>query len=157
MAAPRSPVLGYNHNVRYRGVVFHVQTEDAGSEAAHVDTHLFRNGAILVTQKTAYAAEDAETTVRALMKSQHITVLRDLNGGSFDEKIVALMGWLPAAETGHSASSPCCSRGRPTPPTGVVVVRPAVVVGGRRPATLEMQPERSLDDVLRALLDDEEK
>src|SRR5262245_15314083 len=29
MAKPlRSPVLGYNHNVRYHGRVFHVQTED---------------------------------------------------------------------------------------------------------------------------------
>src|SRR5882724_11426117 len=42
----RSPILGYNHNVRYRGLVFHVQTEDSGVASPHLFTHLFHTGVI---------------------------------------------------------------------------------------------------------------
>jgi hypothetical protein len=52
----RSPILGYNHNVRYRGLVFHVQTEDSGVLAPHVFTHLFYEGVILSTRKLVYDA-----------------------------------------------------------------------------------------------------
>ena len=30
MAKLRSPILGFNHNLRHGGRVFHVQTEDRG-------------------------------------------------------------------------------------------------------------------------------
>ena len=40
--AKRSPILGYNHNVRYRGLIFHVQTEDSGLMNPHLFTHLSR-------------------------------------------------------------------------------------------------------------------
>jgi hypothetical protein len=49
--AKRSPILGFNHNIRHRGVVFHVQTEDSGVDNPHLFTHLFHGGTILSTRK----------------------------------------------------------------------------------------------------------
>ncbi len=50
----RSPVLGYNHNLRYGGRTFHVQTEDSGQGYARVYTHLFYEGTILSSKKEEY-------------------------------------------------------------------------------------------------------
>jgi hypothetical protein len=95
VAAKRSPILGYNHNVRYRGVVFHVQTEDSGIANPHVFTHLFHKGVIISTRKLVYDADAAEETVKALMQSQHKAVLRDLKNGAFDDKIDAYLPDTP--------------------------------------------------------------
>ncbi|HTJ46070.1 MAG TPA: hypothetical protein VL463_28390 [Kofleriaceae bacterium] len=95
MAAKRSPILGYNHNVRFRGVVFHVQTEDSGLQNPHVFTHLFHGGVILSTRKLVYDPDASEEAVKALMQSQHKAVLRDLKNGSFDDKIDLYLGGTP--------------------------------------------------------------
>ena len=50
----RSPVLGYNHNLRHGGRVFHVQTEDSGQGYARLHTHLFFEGTILSSKKQEY-------------------------------------------------------------------------------------------------------
>ncbi len=51
-----SPLLGYNNNVRHKGKVFHVQTEDSGVKYGHIITHLFMDGGrILKSVKTSYS------------------------------------------------------------------------------------------------------
>ena len=51
-----SPLLGYNNNVRHKGRVFHIQTEDSGAKYGHVITHLFMDGGrILKSVKSSYA------------------------------------------------------------------------------------------------------
>jgi hypothetical protein len=57
--AKRSPILGYNHNFRHRGLVFHVQTEDSGVDNPHIFTHLFHGGVILSSRKLDYDAAAA--------------------------------------------------------------------------------------------------
>lgn len=95
VASKRSPILGYNHNFRHRGRVFHVQTEDSGVDNPHIFTHLFHGGVILSSRKLEYDAASAEELVKSLMQSQHKAVLRDLKTGTFDEKIVAYLGPHP--------------------------------------------------------------
>jgi hypothetical protein len=91
-ASTRSPVLGYNHNIRHRGIVFHVQTEDSGVENPHIYTHIFQGGVILASRKLDYDGEAAAETVKALMQAQHKAVLKDLKRGAFNEKIEAYFG-----------------------------------------------------------------
>ena len=55
-----SPVLGYNHNLRHGGRVFHVQTEDSGQGYARLNTHLFYEGTILSTKKQEYDPSSSE-------------------------------------------------------------------------------------------------
>jgi len=81
-------VLGFNHNVRYKGELFHVQTEDSGLDNPHIVTLLYKNGAILASRKTGYAdilkMENLEVVVEELMKEQHKEMMRRLKSGEFD-------------------------------------------------------------------------
>lgn len=81
-------VGGFNTNVRYRGRVFHVQTEDSGQDHPHIITLLYEGGAILYSRKQDYEdrldGTDVETEVRELMEEQHREMVRHLKGGGFD-------------------------------------------------------------------------
>jgi hypothetical protein len=83
-------VLGFNHNIRYRGEVFHVQTEDSGVEIPNIVTLLYRGGVILCSMKTSYAdilkMDNLADVVEELMKEQHKTMMRRLKSGEFDER-----------------------------------------------------------------------
>lgn len=99
MSAPKNFAAGFNHNVKHRGQVFHVQTEDSGEEIAVVSTHLFLGGTILATRRTSYAAArgapDLREQVRATMEAQHKQMLRDLIGGAFDDKLAGIKAYQP--------------------------------------------------------------
>src|SRR2546430_319273 len=81
-------VTGFNHNIKHKGKVFHVQTEDSGRNNPHIITHLFVGGNILASKKTSYAdilnAENLADVVRELMEEQHKEMLRNLINGVYD-------------------------------------------------------------------------
>ncbi|MDB4953286.1 MAG: hypothetical protein JWO36_855 [Myxococcales bacterium] len=93
--AKRSPILGYNHNVRYRGLVFHVQTEDSGLQSPHLFTHMFHGGVIVATRKLVYDVGAVEDVIKNLMQAQHKAVLKELKKGGFDDKIDEYLGDTP--------------------------------------------------------------
>lgn len=84
-------VLGFNHNIRYKGELFHVQTEDSGLANPHIITLLYLGGTILCSKKTSYAdiikAEQLEQVVGSIMKEQHKEMMRRLKAGEFDARI----------------------------------------------------------------------
>ena len=84
-------IPGYNHNVKYRERIYHVQTEDSGVENPHIITHLFVGGNIVESRKTSYAdivkSERLKEMLVELMQDQHKAMLRDLISGRFDGKI----------------------------------------------------------------------
>ena len=81
-------VQGFNHNIRHKGKLYHVQTEDSGKDNPHIITHVFVGGNILASKKTSYAdivkADRLEQIVRELMEEQHKSVLRNLINGVYD-------------------------------------------------------------------------
>jgi len=83
----RSPVLGYNHNLRYGGRTFHVQTEDSGQGYARLYTHLFYEGTILSSKKQEYDPEAPEDSVRALMQKLHKSMIKELTHQEHDARI----------------------------------------------------------------------
>lgn len=87
-------IVGFNHNVSYKGIGFHVQTEDSGVKSPQLVTLLYHGGTIIASQKTVYAdilkVENLNQVVEDLAKEQHKGMLRRLTQGEFDEKIVAL-------------------------------------------------------------------
>jgi hypothetical protein len=116
VAAKRSPILGYNHNVKYRGVVFHVQTEDSGLLNPHLFTHLFHEGVIVSTRKLVYDAGSNEEAIKALMQAQHKAVMKDLMKGSFDQKIDQYLTGVEGLEPSRgSAGKPAPARGERAP------------------------------------------
>jgi len=84
-----SPVLGYNHNLRHGGRVFHVQTEDSGQGYARLHTHLFYEGTILSSKKQEYDPSAPEDAVRALMQQLHKSMIKELTHGEHDARIGA--------------------------------------------------------------------
>src|SRR5688572_967583 len=84
-----SPVLGYNHNLRHGGRIFHVQTEDSGQGYARLHTHLFFEGTILSSKKQEYDPSAPEDAVRALMQQLHKSMIRELTRGEHDPRIGA--------------------------------------------------------------------
>lgn len=86
------PVLsGFNTNIRHRGVLFHVQTEDSGRAHPHVISHVYHGGTILSSEKRGYAAllgaADLVKEVKGLMEAQHKSMLKRLRAGEFDGAI----------------------------------------------------------------------
>jgi hypothetical protein len=82
-------IPGFNHNIKHKGRVYHVQTEDSGVKNPHIITHLFVGGNIVASTKTQYAdlvhATDFEVRVRAMMEDQHKGMLRNLINGAYDQ------------------------------------------------------------------------
>ena len=105
-------LLGYNHNVTYKGSVFHIQTEDSGIKNPHIITLLYREGVILCSKKTSYAdilkIDNIEAVVEDLMKEQHKEMLKRLKSGEFDER---------AFGTSQQQSAPKEERQKETQPT----------------------------------------
>lgn len=115
------PAIGFNSNVRYRGRVFHIQTEDSGVQRPHIITHLFADGGrILKTSKRSYAelvaAPDVQQQVRALMQVQHQEMVAGLETGAFDAVIDGATA--PARQTPEKQSIPA-------KPIATIAKRPA--------------------------------
>lgn len=86
---------GFNHNIRYKDRVFHVQTEDNGIGAPRLVTQVFIEGHILAVEKASYqdildgtADKDERTQkIRTKMQDQHRRLLKNLVQGAYDERI----------------------------------------------------------------------
>jgi hypothetical protein len=83
-------VVGFNHNIRYKDEIFHIQTEDGGVKNPFITTLLYLGGTIIASKKTGYAdiikAEMLDQVVEDLMKEQHKEMLRRLKSGEFDDR-----------------------------------------------------------------------
>jgi hypothetical protein len=132
MAKFQSPLLGFNNNVRHRGRVFHIQTEDSGVSHPHIITHLFMDGGrILKSVKTSYAehvgTDAMNETVRVLMKEQHKAMFIALRDGQFDQLVdpgkapatrsPTAVVVPPAQRTELPSPEPQASAAPPEPPT----------------------------------------
>ena len=114
-------VVGFNHNFTYKGVVYHIQTEDSGRKSPTIVTLLYCGGTILASRKTSYAdiarVDNLEQVVEELMKEQHKGMLRSLKNGEFDDVI-------DRHARGAPATSPVVAAA--VPPPAVPPVRPPV-------------------------------
>jgi hypothetical protein len=118
---PVSPLVGYNNNVRHKGRIFHVQTEDSGVQRPRIVTHLFADGGrILKSTRTDYSEhvgrDDVAQIVRRLMKEQHKAMFIALRDGQLDEVIEQLGEVEPAPLSKVPAPSSPPSEGRPSQP-----------------------------------------
>ena len=118
------PLLGFNNNVRHKGKIFHIQTEDSGVKHPRIVTHLFADGGRIVkTTRTDYAEhvgrDDMAEVVRAMMKEQHKAMFISLRAGELD----------PLLDPAAAASSTEAPRS-PTP--AVLSPRPEASPAGPR-------------------------
>ena len=102
---------GYNHNICYKGQIFHIQTEDSGLERPHIITLLYIKGNIIGRKKKDYedvlGFDRIEDVVRELMQEQHKSMLKDLKNGSYDQYLT--MGGGPTAEDQEVCQQPAAA------------------------------------------------
>ncbi len=151
-------VVGFNHNVRYGGELYHVQTEDSGLKNPFIITHLYRGGTIIASKKVSYAditkVDALDKVIEELMKEQHKEVLRRLKNGEYDEVIAArFRGERPVPER----SAPVQPKTAPAPRPKVIPAAIAVATEVKPAPAPAGKKELSLDDLVLSYLtgDDE--
>ena len=80
-------IVGFNTDIKYRNEVFHMQTEDKGTNNPTIETLVYHHGEILLSRRIGYAhlkgKSDQRKRVKQLMKTQHDEVIAELKGGKF--------------------------------------------------------------------------
>lgn len=173
-------VVGFNHNFRYKGELYHVQTEDSGVRNPHIVTLLYTGGSIIASKKTSYAhllqSDNLEKQVEETMKAQHREMLRRLRDGELDDLIrrasrveATKASATEAKPSPVSPSTPPAPRSpvpqvaKPAAPAAVVAPTPppAAVAVPAAKAVSEPPKERvvevSLDDLILSYLAGEDK
>jgi hypothetical protein len=166
-------VAGFNHNIKHKGRLYHIQTEDSGLENPHIITHLFVGGNILASKKTSYAdiagADNLAQVVRELMEEQHKEMLRNLINGVYDDIDSAYAQQAAAYQPGQihadgrtvhlqaGVAMPAKpAESRPLPPEVLAALRePAPVLRNDGAETLfgeDLISEKSLDEVILSYL-----
>lgn len=144
-------LVGYNTNVPYKGVLYHVQTEDNGLRNPVIITLLYQKGVILASKKTSYADiaanPDYKERVRELMKEQHKDMMKRLIHGEFTEATDDAQkesGLGAEEETGDGDLQGPES----TPPEAASSQNDEVGKEASKNDTAKGQITRSLDDIL---------
>ena len=100
-------LTGYNTDIKHDGVVYHVQTEDGGTDNPVIVSLVYQGGRILASRKTSYA--------HLLGIDGLISQLRDLLEKQHKEMIKAILtGALGSPQTkGPAAAVPVSPAGKP--------------------------------------------
>jgi hypothetical protein len=131
-----SPLVGYNTNVRHKGKLYHIQTEDSGVNHPHVITHLFADGGrIIASRKTGYAehlgAKDLQGIVKKLMQDQHKSMFIELRDCVYDEDA--------------PAEQPASAKSTADQPAVKHSAQPAPVAAKSRSAAAPPPPSKPID------------
>ena len=80
-------ITGFNTDVKYRGVVYHVQTEDKGKDNPLIETLIYKGGEILASRRLPYSElvrdTNAEKAISSLMEEQHKAMILEVKHGKF--------------------------------------------------------------------------
>jgi len=80
-------ITGFNTDVRYKGVTYHVQTEDKGPQNPLIETLIYKGGEILASRRLPYSElirdTDAEKAISSLMEEQHKAMILEVKRGNF--------------------------------------------------------------------------
>ena len=80
-------ITGFNTDVKYRGVVYHVQTEDKGTANPLIETLIYKGGEILGSRRLPYASlaqVGDEPAITKLMEDQHKAMIMEVKRGRYD-------------------------------------------------------------------------
>jgi hypothetical protein len=79
-------LTGYNTDIKHEGVIYHVQTEDGGTENPVIVSLVYQGGRILVSKKTSYAqllgTDGFMSKLRDLLERQHKTMIKAILTGN---------------------------------------------------------------------------
>ncbi|MBA3806553.1 MAG: hypothetical protein H0X14_12680 [Acidobacteria bacterium] len=82
-------ITGFNTDVEYDGVTYHVQTEDKGLDSPLILSLVYSGGAILASKRSPYhdliAAGFSEQTLTERLQRQHKLICAAINAGRLDD------------------------------------------------------------------------
>jgi hypothetical protein len=140
--------------VRHLDVVFHVQTEDKGSENPLIESLVYVGGQVLAAKRASYAdllaTGRGDRPIVELMERQHRIVIAAIKSGRFDGKLQALGEARPAAT--HGPPGPAddgAAEGTDALPA------PAAARETDRSTLPDLDAERTLDQVILEYLTNE--
>ncbi len=116
-------ITGYNTDIRHRGVVFHVQTEDKGVNNPCVESLVYVGGQIVGRRRTGYQTMLSEgrgkEEVLQLLETQHREMIGEIGAGSLDAEVERRVGPLGPATTAPAQPTlqPGTAVEEPPPPT----------------------------------------
>lgn len=80
-------ITGFNTDVKHRGLVYHVQTEDKGKDNPLIETLIYKGGEILASRRLPYSElvkdGDPEKAISRLMEEQHKAMILEVKKGKF--------------------------------------------------------------------------
>jgi len=83
-------LTGYNTDIKHEGSVYHVQTEDGGTENPVIVSLVYQGGRILASKKTGYAqivgTEGFISQLRRLLEEQHRGMIAAVTSGQFSKE-----------------------------------------------------------------------
>ena len=141
-------LTGYNTDFKFRGKIYHCQTEDGGVNSPYITSLLYLQGAILASRKTSYAdilrADCLDEVVRALMMEQHKQMIRDLMHGKLDlNNAPHESTYTPSTVSVPASAAPTPAGGKPSPPP-------------QTPSSTDAK-EKGLDDIILDFLAQEQR
>jgi hypothetical protein len=79
-------ITGFNSEVHFNEIVYHVQTEDRGIKAGRIDTIIYKSGGAIVHRKQIFykdilGCELFEQAVRELMEEIHDRTINEIRKG----------------------------------------------------------------------------
>ena len=81
-------ITGFNTDVKYKGVVYHVQTEDKGPQNPLIETLIYKGGEILASRRLPYgdvvADPGDEAAITKLMEDQHKGMMMEVKRGKYE-------------------------------------------------------------------------
>jgi hypothetical protein len=81
-------ITGFNTDVKYKGVVYHVQTEDKGAANPLIETLIYKGGEILASRRLPYSdlvkGPHDEAAITRLMEDQHKGMIMEVKRGRFE-------------------------------------------------------------------------
>ncbi|MCP4203346.1 MAG: hypothetical protein GY769_15595 [bacterium] len=94
-------ITGYNTDVRHRGVVFHVQTEDKGVNNPCIESLVYVGGQILHRRRSEYAQllkdGGGKEAILELLEAQHRELIAEIRTGKLDSDAESRLGPLAVA------------------------------------------------------------
>ncbi len=105
-------LTGFNTDIEYDGVTYHVQTEDRGSTNPLIESLVYVKGEILATRRTEYSnlleAGAERPSIQILMERQHRNIVDAIRSGRIDLVTTPPVG--SASDTTVSRRSPATTR-----------------------------------------------
>ena len=134
-------ITGYNTDVEFDGVVYHVQTEDKGLETPIILSLVYSGGAILASKRSPYddlvARGFDEALLAARLQRQHKLICAAVHAGRIDElKQLAARDSPPAAVQVEEEAAVTVDQ----PSEEVIETEPPAVIETEPPAVIETEP-----------------